>query len=421
MKQAVVVLVLAALAVVPAQSGDDLKSTVQSLLKQLQDGPGDARRDAAEWGLLKLGPSILPLLEAGDKMPDAARERVAAIRSTLEELRPRTCTIHAEELPLAQVLEQIKKQAGLVLVDRRNTGRAGKVTVKLDKATYWEAVEAIVKLTGGRLSLYQPDGLVALVDGTAKPSAPPQVDLKGAFRVARKRITNKLDYVTGSHTGILDLEIAWEPRFAPYLIEVGKLEFSTPSPGAGPVQVAAGGPLPVTHLNAQEFNVVFPAPERSVLNLVAMKGSFVVTMPCKTLEFSFARPAQGLKQTKEGVQLSIAKLDAKDGWSVELTVDVPAAGPSFDSFQAWLGGSAWFDRCGFHFERGAGENKEVLKPDRLHTFASAASTPNRALVRFKVAPSKGAGDLSTWRLVCTVPGRMVEMTVPFAFEKIDLP
>ena len=104
-----------------------------------------------------------------------------------------------------------------------------------------------------------------------------------------------------------------------------------------------------------------------------------------------------------------------------MIVDVPAAGPRFDSFQTWLGGGAWLDRCSFRFERGAGENTESMRAETLYTQVLPTPSATQGAVALQGAPRKNAGKPEAWRLVCNVPGRLVEVRVPFSFERIDLP
>ena len=96
----------------------------------------------------------------------------------------------------------------------------------LGKVTYWQASQLLVGQTDSRLSLYQPDGKVALIDG---PVSKEPVHLQGAFRVAVKRVAPRLDFESGLRTGRLGLEIAWS-RASPYLIEVGKIPSVRASP-----------------------------------------------------------------------------------------------------------------------------------------------------------------------------------------------
>jgi len=406
----------------PAPQPDDPKATVKSLLNQLENDPSDAQRVAAEWALLKLGPNILPLLPQPETASSNLKERLAQIRATLEELRPRTWTVERAAMPLAQALLSLKKQTGLTLADRRQTRGDQAVTFDFRTATYWEAVQTLAAKTDSRLSLYQPDGQVALIDG---PASKEPVDLRGLFRVAVKRLGVRLDFDSQTRTGVLGLEIAWEPRFSPYLIEVGKLSFHAGAPPKGPasvINVPGGSPVRVTERNAKEFDVFFPGPPRAVTSIQGVTGQFLVTMPAKSLDFAFKTPKQGDRQARDGVQVAITEIVVEEeGWTVELTAQVPEAGPKFDSYLTWLGSKAWLDQSGCRFERGAGDNQEVLRPNPLYTQIRGSPSAARVAVRYQFMPGKNTRSFESWRLICHVPGRMVEVKVPLAFANIELP
>jgi hypothetical protein len=400
----------------PASQTDEIKAKVKVLLAQLETGPTDAARSSAEWELIKLGPEILPIL------PLNLKDRSAGIHATLEELRPRTWKIDdTRKMPLKDALDLLKKSTGLALADRRQGSKAGEVAVEAGTMSFWQGVETLAEQSNSRLSLYQPDGHVALIDG---PISKEPVDLRGLFRIAVKRIGTRLDFDGQTHTGSLGLEIAWEPRFGPYLLEVGKLSFQYDAANgqANPITIPAASPVFVTEKTAREFDVFFPGPPRSVGALRNLTGQFVVTMPAKSLTFAFKTPKQGAKHLQDGVKLTVSEIGVeKERWTVVLNVEVPEAGPQLDSFQTWLGSRAWLSQSSCEFERGAGENKEVLRPKPLETYIVGRPASNRVAVRYRFAVDNNAGNVDSWRLLCRVPGRLVEVTAPFAFAKIELP
>ena len=159
----------------------------------------------------------------------------------------------------------------------------------------------------------------------------------------------------------------------------------------------------MTEKNAKEFDVLFPAPLRSVPALANVSGHFVAIMPSKSLRFTFATPSQGANQISDGVELTITELKSeKDWWTVALTIEVPAAGPRFDSFQAWLGSGAWLDRCNLRLERGAGENTQTIRPEALYTQAFATSSPTRGVFASKSRLAKAQANWrpGVWRATC---------------------
>jgi hypothetical protein len=401
-----------------AKKGSDLEAQVKKQLDRLGQ-----ERAAAEWELLKLGPDILPLL---DKAPAGVKDKLDQVRATLEDLKPRTWSVKKSDLTLRETLKGLQDATGLALVDRRQEKTDPRVTVDFQNKSYWEVVESLLRQTDSRLYLYSTDGQVALIDGPARPTP---LRLHGPFRVAVKRVSTKLDLESKSHVFVLGLEIAWEPRFAPYLIEVGKVTAQA-GRAKGPIHEAAApgqGPILVPEKNAKEFDVYMAAPPRAVATLESVEGHFVVTMPSRTLALEFKK---GFKEKEAqadptGVIVSVTKIDTgkKGQWMVELGVEVPAAGPKFESHQVWFENKMFRDRLQCHLERGAGANKEILRADPLQTNVTARGTQAVISYRFtaKHNPGVPVEDFSAWKLVCEVPGRMVEVTVPFAFTGVELP
>ena len=203
------ILLVALASVSAADQSDELKSKVTALLAQLETGPTETERIAAEWELLKLGPDVLPLFPTIEKAPTTIKDRLAGIQATLRELLPRTWTIDEKtSLPLDVIQDKLKTATGLELSSSLKDPQYA-ATLPPRTSTYWEIVEEVVAKTDLRLSLYEPDGKVKLIHGL-NPKLP--VSLYGPFRVTLKGATNKLDFETKTHTTTLTLELAWEPH-----------------------------------------------------------------------------------------------------------------------------------------------------------------------------------------------------------------
>jgi hypothetical protein len=127
-----------------------------------------------------------------------------------------------------------------------------------------------------------------------------------------------------------------------------------------------------------------------------------------------------LKQSKDGVTVQVGNLlKDPDRWGFDVIINNPPGGPRFESYQnlAWLGNNAiWL-------EKGAGKAQqrllpsapeEILKPDVAHAVVRYEFTKKRN-------PGMRFGNLADWTLVYRTPGRMVELTVPFAFKDLPLP
>jgi hypothetical protein len=416
---ALLVIACPVLVVVPALAGGgsekiNLKTKVPALLDQMMSSSAPQSVDA-EWSLLKLGPDALPFLPKADAAHVSIKDRLAAVIATLEDMRPRTWTVERAELPLDDALRRLQDQTKLALRDLRQDKTQSRVKVDFQDATFWQVVESLAAQTHSRIALYQADAQIALVDN------PPQklpVSLHGPFRVTVKRLANSLDVDTGMHFCVLTLELAWEPRFGPYLVEPGAASITAGGGFTGKIPSRVS--LPVTEHNAREVELQFPAPPRTAQVLDELRGRFVVTTPIKQHRFEFKWPQTKVQKGTDGVQVTVDSVTTTaDRWTVDLTVEHPAAAPHFDSFQKWLGGKVWLDSSSCVFERGAGENLEVLRPDPLRRQIVSA-TANRVTVRYQF-PVTNAGEASNWKLVCSSPGRMVEMAVPYQFQNLPLP
>src|SRR5579859_5467786 len=127
----------------------DFKATVARLVEQL--GIRD-KQVAAETELIKLGPDVLPYLPGSDaKLSDEQKQRLKTIRTTLVEaqvlkdLAPRTVTLQNRAIKLSEALDQLKKQTGTEVIDRRDGGDNPALKLDLQKATFWQAVDTIAK------------------------------------------------------------------------------------------------------------------------------------------------------------------------------------------------------------------------------------------------------------------------------------
>jgi hypothetical protein len=410
----------AALLLLPAAAAQpggqaDLKLRVDELLAKIEVG-GDAAV-AAEWELLKIGPDALAVLPATDKPA-----RLAPLRATLQQVRPMVWSQPRTEMPLAEALKLLRSATLSTLADRRQQSTGGMVTVDFKNFTYWQAVDAFAAQTKSRVSLYQQDGQIALVDG---PTPKMPLSHHGLFRVAFKRVHVKSDLDAGTHVCEIGLELAWEPRFQPYLIEAGAAKLTAKGPGGKPfvAELPSHGPVRVTETRARETDLLFPAPSRAVAAVKELSGQFVVTMPNTT---HIARFPKGVKKSQplrqpDGVSVALLSVEeGKESWTVQLAVEYPPAGPTLATHQTWLGTKAWLDAVNCTCERGIDDNREVMRPDPLRTSVGGKANEGRVTVTYQF-PVKGAQTFANWRLVAEVPGRLVELTVPYAFKDVELP
>ncbi|MFT3784709.1 MAG: hypothetical protein QM770_00895 [Tepidisphaeraceae bacterium] len=156
-------------ATAPTTVPADLEPKVRALLKTLVEAP-PADRDSAEQQLAGLGTGALPLLRSAREgqlegvpaLSTDARTRVdAAIAAILDtdESGPSRITMDVNEAPLVDVIKEINRQARCNLqpppAEYSNVKK--NVTVKLDGASFFEALEVVQKAANLTFQP-QPDG-----------------------------------------------------------------------------------------------------------------------------------------------------------------------------------------------------------------------------------------------------------------------
>jgi len=161
--------------------------------------------------------------------------------------------------------------------------------LRLDKATFWQALDAIAReLRKPGFSPYQEGG-VALVAG---PFRVLPVSYSGPFRVLVKKVDLSRDLETGRHDCVVHLEIAWEPGWQAFLVDTGPGQAVFPRGGEknlseirlpGKDQVGVEGrPALEVDLRPACAAAVGDAPGTS-------PGEFAVVGSARMLTFSFDR------------------------------------------------------------------------------------------------------------------------------------
>ena len=158
-----------------------------------------------------------PLLRAG---------RDEHAKSAPSGLEPRPILLPKGEQSLPELIDFIYRETGNRVIDRRRFGAVARLSIDLGKVTFWQAVDAITENLRCGVSLYEPDAKLALVD--RQPNKAPTTGA-GIFRVAAKRLGLTKDLETNSHSCTIALDVAWEPRFEPFYLDVGPGEVVYPS------------------------------------------------------------------------------------------------------------------------------------------------------------------------------------------------
>jgi hypothetical protein len=364
--------------------------------------------------LLVLTPALLCLAFAGAQPPaDKGGGQGPAIS-------PRRVTLRGQGMPLSQALAELAKQTGITVRDRRSLKNDPKLTLNLEGTTFWQAVDAIAAKVGAGVSPYQGDGSIALVD--AGPSRVPASE-SGVFRVSGRRLKLERDLETGVHSFRAYLEVAWEPWFQPFLLEVRS--YGVTFAGSAKASAAAGvrqglGQVPVDGRTAVEVELPARAPTRPSARFASVKGTLAVIGPTKMLTVRFPGLKKQSQTPADGITVALTKLTEldTDHWQVEVSLTYPPGGPKFESFQSWLvNNRIWLEKG-----TGAGQRRFVPRPadQRIDLL-----TANRAVIQYDFVEEAGKtprlGSPADWALVYQTPGRIVEVTAPFELKDLPLP
>jgi hypothetical protein len=337
----------------------------------------------------------------------------AKVQQALRELEPRRVTLPASAYTVAEVLRELSKQTGNVVVDQRKRLAKDKIELALKQATFWEALDALGKQAGCGVTPYG-DGGLALVDA---PARTPYVRQQGIVRTAIKKRTCTVNDDTGTATCSLLIDVMWEPRFEPFYLGVGavKAVFAPDAKGKRLTsQSPPRGNISVAGRHAIEIDIQLEAPERSSPAIAELSGSLTFLGPSKMLTFTLPELKTGAVQKQEEVAVSVVKLrEGADRWIVQVQIDNPEGTPSFESFQTWL------DNNRVHLVQGPPGKQVVWRPEPNE--ALLLETPRQAVIEYAFADPEGRGQASDWALVVRTPGRIVELTAPIAFKDVALP
>ena len=425
-------LLLISLLALPGRSADkptpaELKEKVKGLVEQLADKDA-GKQDEAAVQLMQLGPDVLPYLPRPDaKLADSQKKALAVVRKTLRDeqikrdLTPKLVTIDGE-LTVSKALEELEKQTGIHVDDERE-GTDSKLKLKLDKVTFWQALDAIARDADGRVTYYRGGRII--LDKRPEGYVNPPVSYNGIFRTTIREFDIKrlLDSENSIYTAII--EVAWEPRFRPFRLDFNPAELTVEDDKKVKVELpeAEKEPKGVTSKAFVLFQVPLGALQRSSQKLGLLKGNLKFVGPTRMDSFAFDRTLAEMQKdpkarelSQEGVTVKVANMELeKSHWTLVMGLEYPADGSQFESFESWL-----------IF------NELVLKSkDGEKTFPNnggyviQGTAGNRATVEYHFVDSTKdkltRGDPAEWKPVYKVPGLIVEVPTSFEFKDVPLP
>ena len=344
-------------------------------------------------------------------------------------LEPRPVNLVHDAITLSDALKSLQEQTGNEIADRRKNHRENpRLKLSLKNVTFWQALDVITAEARCGYSLYHEDGKVALVDAPSRKRRP-TVAYAGICRLAVKRISLIRDEESGEHFCNVLAELAWEPRFHPFYLDVGSAEalFDKAESGRGQVlqhKIVGPGQTRLDDRCAAEFELRFPAPPRACPEIKSLACQLKLVGPAKMLTFRLPdlKPAKdGVMQVQDNVKVMFKPLlPRRERWSFDVIIENPPGSYRFESYQE----RDWLMHNKIFLEKVDGGKTTVIAhqpegerpvPDDPFTFSF-----KRAAFRYDFTgdmPETNAG----WSLVYRTPGPIVDVPLRFTLENIRLP
>lgn len=405
-----------------AQTDAALRDRVNQLVERL-DAPKLEARQAAEDGLIKLGPRILPMLDALKGGSPERKERVEHIRSKLNEAREVTnlgaskVTLKGQGIRLSEVLQKLQTQTGNLITDLREQEGAEatnpSLDLDIDDKPFFEALDTICKLAELTPNFYTGDTSIGLMAG--KPAAKALVEYAGPFRIAFRQVTSARDLQTGESSANMQFEVAWEPRLRPMLLalKADELEIVDDQGKKVEPQVMEESTSVVLRPEnpAAEVNINLNAPERAAKQLKTVKIKADVSVPAGLKLFRFAsidvKKEVVEKQGDVAVTLEGTEVD-EQVWKVNVAVAYPGGGEAFESYrQGLFNNRLWLQKPdGSRFDHNGGFSNTSSDEGKLgfeYLFVDAPGKP---------------GDFG---LVYETPSKVQTIPLEFTFKDVPLP
>jgi hypothetical protein len=415
-----------------AVAAEDRPNDPRALIRQL-DAAQLTKREAAEHALLERGPAVLDLLPPiTDNLSAEVRQRLGRIRRRLEDLAAGTSaeashiTLHAEAMPLGQILHAFEEQSGNPLVDFR--ARFGqpvtdpKLTLRFDKTPFWPALDQLLNEAGLAIYPHGRPGAISLVarGENRTPIPAGHVSYSGPFRIEPISIVAKRDVrPPGNGTLAVTLEAAWEPRLRLIELRWPRADVLAVGSSGDALPVVAPAAQAEALLNGRattvQFDLPFELPSRRVERITRLQGKLVATVPGKLETFRFHPLAEtkntaetrNLEQRIAGVTVSVNQIQKhRQGWEVCIRARFDDAGDALASHRQWV------------FDNSACLESPGDRPLAFDTFETTAQGKNEVGVAYVFKTERPLRNLT---FVYKTPGTLVTQTHAYELKDLELP
>jgi hypothetical protein len=341
------------------QSGDGPVDEMKLIQRagELQDQLGSEdleQRSDAESALIELGVIALEYLDPiTDETPSDTVERLNRIRKTLEKqaaasfTKPKLVSLNGE-FTITEAIEAIQKQTGNKIVlpgGAPEEAEQKKIKLKLDKATFWRAVDELSKASGMQVNtIGGTAGQLTLVP-TDQPLNNIPKDASGIFQTSVLQIsaTRNLEKPQLDYCG-LRIRVRWEPRLSPITLAIPAKtikvvdEFDDTIAIPNPEAVLSAGVQ--AEIPEVEFSIPIGLVDRQVEKLSSISFQLDAVLPGRKESFEFeklGRLENGYRQSKAGASLSLEGLvKNEDLYGVTLKLAFDETSNALESHLSWV-------------------------------------------------------------------------------------
>jgi hypothetical protein len=328
-----------------------LSGEVARLVEQLDDATR-AQRDAAEKGLIELGPDVLPLLPPITPRTAAeTKERLGRVRKALETVlsesnsQPTTVSLEGE-MSLTAAMEALIQRTGNKVegFDRREM----QVQTGFDKTIFWSAMDQLLDQSNLDINPYGGEPNTLMLEARAENREPRfgRGVYSGVFRFEPVRVEARRDLRNPAVNGMrLTLEVTWEPRITPITLRQPIDKISAVDGKGNPLTVRVEDSQQVlnataeTGMSAVELGIPLDLPPRDVHQIASLKGTLTAMVPGRLESFEFGEldSVRDAEQRRAGVAVILERVRKNgDLYEVRLRVRYEEASNALESHRGWI-------------------------------------------------------------------------------------
>ncbi|MEX2288032.1 MAG: hypothetical protein WD648_13140 [Planctomycetaceae bacterium] len=407
---------------------EQLQKKVAALVGNLDAGSQNIRT-RARTELLELGPAVLPLLPAPERLPSVAvKEAVRDIRLMLEKTQARESAKPTHVATVAGDMS-LERFAALVNVQTGNALDLSALPVDVlghtirfetQQQTFWKAMDDVAAQLRLRYSNAEAAHTLRLEQSPDNaPSRELRVVYNGAFRVAVTSAVRRPIVGDASHDLLrLQLGVRAEPRLRPLFLRFSARDVAATSPSGGQLEAFTPGASYELPLGDRGHDVTvrvdFRVPNSPTLERIDVRGRLVMQTAAgsETFQFIDLAKSQGKSLRRGGVVTTLRKVGfekADDGNSsavIRIAVAYETGGPAFESHRTWI----------FHNEAALlAADGSRIEPGR--DFKTVRQADGAVAIEYRFEPLSAAAD--SYKFLYVAPTLIIN--VPIEFEIPGLP